>query len=49
MVSATAASVGLDEPVAVTVRCPQHVGIPFLLERDVDLGATAVGRGEVNR
>ena len=48
-VSATAASVGLDEPVAVTVHCPQHLGIPFLLERDVDLGATAVGRGEVNR
>ncbi len=48
-VSATAATVGLDEPVAVTVRCPQHIGIPFLLERDVEVGTTAVGRGEVNR
>ncbi|HEY2705250.1 MAG TPA: hypothetical protein VGL20_16330 [Candidatus Dormibacteraeota bacterium] len=48
-VSATAATVGLDEPVAVTVRCPQHVGVPFLLERDVEVGTTAVGRGEVNR
>lgn len=48
-VSATAATVGLDEPISVTVRCPQHVGIPFLLQRDLDVGGTAVGRGEVNR
>jgi hypothetical protein len=48
-VSATPAVVGLDEPIAVSVRCPQHLGIPFLLERDLDLGATASGRGEVNR
>jgi len=48
-VSATRAVVGLDEPIAVSVRCPQHLGIPFLLERDLDLGATASGRGEVNR
>lgn len=48
-VSASAAAVALDEPVAVTVRCPQHLGIPFLFERDVEVGATAVGRGEMNR
>jgi hypothetical protein len=48
-VSATAATVALDQPIGVTVRCPQHVGIPFLLEREVDVGGTAVGRGEVNR
>lgn len=48
-VSATPSTVGLDEPIAVSVRCPQHLGIPFLLERDLDLGATAAGRGEVNR
>jgi hypothetical protein len=48
-VAANATTVRLDEPIAVSVRCPQHLGIPFLLERDLDLGATAVGRGEVNR
>jgi hypothetical protein len=48
-VSASAASVGLDQPISVSVRCPQHLGIPFLLERDVDVGSTAAGRGEVNR
>jgi hypothetical protein len=48
-VSATAVTVGLDEPIAVSVRCPEHLGIPFLLERDLELGATAAGRGEVNR
>jgi hypothetical protein len=48
-VSATAATVTLDQPIGVTVRCPQHVGIPFLLERDVEVGGTVVGRGEVNR
>ena len=48
-VSATPAVVGLDDPIAVSVRCPQHLGIPFLLERDLDLGATASGRGEVNQ
>ena len=48
-VSATAATVSLDEPITVSVRCPQHLGIPFLLERDVELGANAVGHGEVNR
>jgi hypothetical protein len=48
-VSASSATVGLDEPIEITVHCPQHLGIPFLLERDLDLGATAAGRGEVNR
>jgi hypothetical protein len=48
-VAATAATVSLDEPITVSVRCPQHLGIPFLLERDVELGASAVGHGEVNR
>jgi len=48
-VSATAATVSLDEPIGVTVRCPRHVGVPFLLERDVEVGTTAIGHGEVNR
>jgi hypothetical protein len=48
-VTASSDQVGLGEPVTVSVHCPQHLGIPFLLDRDVDLGATAVGRGEVNR
>ena len=48
-VQASARSVALDQPISVTVACPQHVGIPFLFERDVELTATMVGRGEVNR
>ena len=48
-VDASAASVQLDQPISVTVACPQHVGIPFLFERDVQLTATVVARGEVNR
>jgi hypothetical protein len=47
-VSASADRVGLDQPIAVSVRCPQHLRIPFLLERDVDLSAVAIGRGEMN-
>jgi len=47
-VDVSAPSVPLDEPIAVTVRCPQHVGIPFLFERDVDITSTFVARGEVN-
>jgi Flp pilus assembly protein TadG len=45
----SAAGVQLDQPISVTVACPQHVGIPFLFERDVDLTSTVVARGEVNR
>ena len=48
-VSSSAAAVGLDQPVSVTVDCPEHVGIPFLFERDVHLSSTFVARGEVNR
>lgn len=42
-------SVNLDQPIAVTVQCPQEVGIPFFFERTVTLSSTVVGRGEVNR
>jgi len=42
-------SVNLDEPIAVTVRCPQEVGIPFFFEGTVTMSSTVVGRGEVNR
>lgn len=48
-VGASAGTVQLDQPISVTVACPQHVGIPFLFERDVELTATVVARGEVNR
>ena len=48
-VGASAGSVELDQPISVTVACPEHVGIPFIFERDVELTATVVGRGEVNR
>lgn len=48
-VDASATTANLDEPISVTVACPQHVGIPFLFERDVELTATVVARGEVNR
>ena len=48
-VDASAGTVQLDQPISVTVACPQHVGIPFLFERDVELTATVVARGEVNR
>ena len=48
-VGASAAQVGLDQPISVTVSCPEHVGIPFLLERDVSLASTYVARGEVDR
>jgi hypothetical protein len=48
-VSASAGAVALDQPISVTVDCPQHVGIPFLFERDVTLSSTFVARGEVDR
>jgi Flp pilus assembly protein TadG len=48
-IAGSSGTVRLDQPISVTVRCPQHVGIPFLFERDVQLSATVVGRGEVNR
>ena len=41
--------VSLGQPISVTVSCPQHVGIPFLLDRDVTLTSTFTARGEVNR
>lgn len=48
-VSAQPSAVGLDQPIAVTVHCPRSVGIPFLLQGEVDLASTFVARGEVNR
>jgi Flp pilus assembly protein TadG len=48
-IASSSGTVRLDQPISVTVRCPQHVGIPFLFERDVQLSSTVVGRGEVNR
>lgn len=48
-VRASSATVGLDQPISVTVDCPKHVGIPFLFERDVQLSSTFVARGEVDR
>jgi Flp pilus assembly protein TadG len=48
-IASSSGSVRLDQPISITVQCPQHVGIPFLFERDVSLTATVVGRGEVNR
>jgi len=42
-------TVELDEPIPVTVACPQKIGIPFFLQGDVTLSSTVVGRGEVNR
>jgi Flp pilus assembly protein TadG len=49
IIASSSGTVRLDQPISVTVRCPEHVGIPFLFERDVQLSATVVGRGEVNR
>lgn len=48
-IASSSGTVQLDQPISVTVQCPEHVGIPFLFERDVELSATVVGRGEVNR
>jgi hypothetical protein len=48
-IDARPTTVALDQPITITVSCPQHVGIPFLLERDVNLSSTYVARGEVNR
>ena len=48
-ISASAAEIALDNPISVTVDCPEHVGIPFLFERDVALTSTFVAHGEVNR
>lgn len=48
-IATSSGTVQLDQPISVTVRCPEHVGIPFFFERDVQLSATVVGRGEVNR
>ena len=43
--------VGLDQPIRVTVSCPQRIDIPFLPlpKPSVDLASTFVARGEVNR
>jgi Flp pilus assembly protein TadG len=49
VISSSAGTVRLDQPIRITVQCPEHVGIPFLFERDVQLTSTVVGRGEVNR
>jgi hypothetical protein len=48
-VISSSGTVGLDQPISVTVDCPEHVGIPFLFERDVQLSSTFVARGEVDR
>jgi hypothetical protein len=48
-VTPSSASVALDQPISVTVSCPQHVGIPFLFTTDVSLSSTFVARGEVDR
>jgi Flp pilus assembly protein TadG len=49
VIASSSGTVRLDQPISITVQCPEHVGIPFLFERDVQLSATMVGRGEVNR
>jgi Flp pilus assembly protein TadG len=49
VISSSSGTVRLDQPISITVQCPEHVGIPFLFERDVQITATVVGRGEVNR
>ena len=43
--------VSLDAPISVTVRCPEDIGIPFVVGSPfhVDLSSTFVSRGEVNR
>lgn len=48
-VAASAHTISLDQPVAVTVSCPQHIGIPFILSTEVSLRSTFVARGEVNQ
>jgi hypothetical protein len=48
-VTASSAVVDLGQPISVTVSCPEHVGIPFLLQQDIRLHSTFVARGEVNR
>ena len=48
-ITSSASQVGLGQPIEVTVSCPQHVGIPFLLDEDVSLSSSFVARGEVNR
>lgn len=50
-VDASATQVGLDQPISVTVRCPEDIGIPFVLGSPfhVELASTFVSRGEVNR
>jgi len=48
-VNSSVAVAAFDEPIAVTVRCPQHVGIPFLFERDVQMRSTFVAHSEVNQ
>lgn len=48
-ITASGGVVSLDQTISVTVACPEHIGIPFLFERDVTLSSTFVARGEVNR
>jgi hypothetical protein len=48
-VAASAISVSLGQPIAITVSCPQQVGIPFFFEQSVDVSSTFVAYGEVNQ
>lgn len=48
-VQASSSEVALGDPIAVTVTCPQRVGIPFLLDEEISIDSTFVARGEVNR
>ena len=48
-VSADHTTVALGDPLTVTVSCPQHIGIPFLLDEDVSLHSSFTTFGEVNR
>lgn len=41
--------VGWRQPIRVTVRSNERIDLPFALSTTLDLNATAIARGEVNR
>lgn len=48
-IDASSRVVALGQPISVTVACPQHVGIPFLFDEDLNISSTFVSRGEINQ
>lgn len=47
-VEITPSRVDWHQPITVTLRSQRHIGVPFLLQRDIELVSSFTARGEVN-